>query len=749
MIFLTTASYASGIDAATKLMLHLNGDASGVVNTHNVSAYGTPAFPNPDQPANSDADFNNSLYFDGTDDYLSVPDSEDWDFGSDNFTIDFWYHGQGNSQGDRLFMQYLDASNYNYFYVTSGVNKQAYWDHNNITQLPSNAAIPDNSWVHFALVRNGDEFAMYVNGTKQSTTKTYAGAMTNIVAPVKLGIFHDSSYLSGYLDEFRISKGFARWTADFSGSLPSAPYSTDEYTKLLLHLDETYDDASGSLGQVHTYTVNGDPDYVPSKPADDNPSFGGSMYFDGTGDYLGLADSEDWNFGTGTFTIDCWIYIAGGSYHVLAGHIWGANSQHWGFGIDNSNKLVFNDGGSAGNEGGTSFRLTSSAAIPLSQWVHVAVSRDDSDNISLFINGVKDANTTVNDYDFALTGTYRIGVGNGATYYFQGYMDEFRISKGTARWTTTFTPPSSNYTTDSDTKLLLHFDDGDKSASQHTATIYGDPQVNPASSTGNFSGAMYFDGSGDYLSVADSTDWDFGSDDFTVDFWVNFSSLSSYQVLLSVNGTDYGPNIGYSNSGNTLIAWILGGNNSFSWTAATDTWYHVCLVRYGTNLKAFVNGEQIGSTISNSSDITGGSSGIEAAAYSGGNNLTGYLDEVRVSKGVARWTSDFTPPDSPYSEINTKLLLHLDGDESSQQHTVNVYGNPQYASLHPATNNASFGGSMYFDGTGDYLTIPDSDDWHFGTGDFTIDFWFNFDSIQDPGTAYPHFWSLGDSSTNL
>ena len=82
--------------------------------------------------------------------------------------------------------------------------------------------------------------------------------------------------------------------------------------------------------------------------------------------------------------------------------------------------------------------------------------------------------------------------------------------------------------------------------------------------------------------------------------------------------------------------------------------------------------------------------------------FNGYLDELRISKGIARWTSDFTPPSSPYGKVAT------------------------------VTSQKKFGtASGEFKGSGEYLSLADSDDWNVGSGDFTIDAWVKWNSVSD------------------
>jgi hypothetical protein len=112
-----------------------------------------------------------------------------------------------------------------------------------------------------------------------------------------------------------------------------------------------------------------------------------------------------------------------------------------------------------------------------------------------------------------------------------------------------------------------------------------------------------------------------------------------------------------SSTGNLKFYWSTNGTSLsgsapllFPWSPSTGTWYHVALVRGGNQMRAFVNGSQIGTTQTFSDTIANATSNLTVGAYgTPGTYLNGWLDEVRVSKGVARWTSTFTPPTGPYS----------------------------------------------------------------------------------------------------
>ena len=198
----------------------------------------------------------------------------------------------------------------------------------------------------------------------------------------------------------------------------------------------------------------------------------------------------------------------------------------------------------------------------------------------------------------------------------------------------------------------------DSSESSHTVAANGNAQIDVDQS--KFGGASgFFDGAGDYLRVPDSSGFDFGSGDFTIDFWIMWNGTFSDTTVLEkwelggqyswiLNLTTTTMNFIYSTTGANLFA------KSVSWSPNINTWYHIAIVRSGGSLYFFANGEEQGST----QDITGvvlfdSSAPLDVGGFIRTSEekffLNGWLDEIRISKGVARWTSNFTPPIEEYS----------------------------------------------------------------------------------------------------
>ena len=197
----------------------------------------------------------------------------------------------------------------------------------------------------------------------------------------------------------------------------------------------------------------------------------------------------------------------------------------------------------------------------------------------------------------------------------------------------------------------------DDSPSPLTVTANGTAQIDTAQS--KFGGASGIFALNAYLTTNDTAEMDMGTGDFTVDFWIRFASVGEGQRIFS---------IGTYNSSGISCFFAVSGNLQFYinsstatydtlWGPSINTWYHVAIARSGSTAKVFIDGTQLGSDITDSTSLST-TSGIYVSAWdiSTSDGLNGgWLDEFRVSKGVARWTSDFTPPTSEYCGTATDI----------------------------------------------------------------------------------------------
>lgn len=234
-------------------------------------------------------------------------------------------------------------------------------------------------------------------------------------------------------------------------------------------------------------------------------------------------------------------------------------------------------------------------------------------------------------------------------------------------------------TFDSYTKLMLHMNgtDGsttftDSSSSPRIVTANGDAQIDTAQYKFGAASGL-FDGTGDYLEIADSEDWAFGTNNFTVDAWIYLLSIPSSGSfnIISQNVSD-GNNkqrfFIYNSSGTYTLNYLVtsGGVDIIqvigTVSLSTENWHHVALTREGNAFTLFLNGESVG-TLNNSSAVPDFSNTFVIS----GINFNGYIDELRVSKGITRWTGNFTPPTNEYNGgyVASGTYTHSEIDISS------------------------------------------------------------------------------------
>jgi len=266
-------------------------------------------------------------------------------------------------------------------------------------------------------------------------------------------------------------------------------------------------------------------------------------------------------------------------------------------------------------------------------------------------------------------------------------------------------------------KLLIHGNEGsgqsftDSSLSNHTVTAVGNT-THSTVQTKFSGGSIYFGGATDYLSVPDSSDWAFGTDDFTIDFWFNPTSFSSYTGLIVQNPTTFGSTdssnglfIEVDYASTKLRLFIRDGSDMFTEINQTGivagTWNHVAVVREtsANKITMYLNGSSVGSsTWSGSTSYPDFATPLLIGVRNDQSDyFNGYMDEIRITKGAALWTQNFTPP--------------------ARRDTLSISDGMMYN-----------GSCVDFDGTDDYIDLGSI---AFGTKDISVAVWFTLDAFDD------------------
>ena len=616
----------------------------------------------------------------------------------------------------------------------------------------------------------------------------------------------------------------------------SYPEATlDPYTVLLLHFNEANGSTSGIKDYASTtrvITANGNASttsYVTQL------GLGNSASFDGTGDYLSVPDSDDWDFGTGAWTVDMWIRT-----NTLKDQSVFANDS-W------ANGFAIGLAESATPDGldvtikGTTLRVNWVPSV--NKWYHLAIVRSGN-NLHYFIDGSEISGSPKDVTGKDLTGlTNGLFVGSRAAteQNFDGNLDSVRILKGRALTTEEIKAaasrrPNAVYTSPVlDASASVQWDTlnwteggvktGDGETLYNSSGLVAQWNFNETSGTtadnaegtaaldgtlNGFSytasqdqattttgwtannkkwgaGSLMFDGSNDYVSVGDNDGWNFGSGDFSIETWVNFSAISSRNGIIGqyVDATHYwylranftdSEGLGFEDYNGAAATVSFAQMSNSGWSPGV--WYHIALVKNVSSFNIYRNGISIAS-VTDSDSLTDHAANVNIGLHGTTNYLNGILDSLRVYKGRALSASEILsnynagnieiqtrtgatsdPNDGTWEawkpttgetqllsmdsdkanwnapeQIDgyTKLLLHMDGTDAATSfpnsatttHTITANGNAQVDTAYSKFG----GGSALFDGTGDYLTVPDSDDWNFGTGNFTIDTWVRFNAI--------------------
>jgi len=543
--------------------------------------------------------------------------------------------------------------------------------------------------------------------------------------------------------------------AAFSGGA-APPVTTDpyfDYTTLLLPGNGTNGAQNNTFldGSTNNFTItrNGNTTQGTFSPFSQT---GWGNYFDGSVDSLSVASNAAFAYGTSDFTWEVWVFPTASTWTSGSGNFYIIDH-----GSSNGTLFYYQNRIAYYNPttGTGSALYTGGGTVTPNQWSHIAVSRQ-SGTTRIYVNG--QLSTSGSDSNNYAAQAVTIGrAGSGAQEYV-GYMSNVRIVKGTAVYTSNFTPPTSPLTAISGTSLLTCQSNRfiDNSSNNFTITVNGNTSVvafspfNPSASwsAATYGGSGYFDGSGDYLTAPDNAAFQFGSGDFTVEFWVYPQASPSGWLIAkgdaaSVTGSE--------------ISWTAAGTYDFYYggsylqltspTLTVGSWQHIAVVRNGTTITIYKNGvSSTSGSIGTSSLNTGGSNPFSIGQYAGG-AFNGYFSSLRVVKGTAVYTGNFTPPTAPLTAItNTSLLLNFTNAgiyDATSKNDLETVGNAQIS-----TTQSKWGGSsIYLDGTGDYLDLSPSGFSSFGTGNFTVEFWMRTAgstfNIINPATATgTGYWAL-------
>jgi len=726
-----------------------------------------------------------SLSFNGSSDYVSFADSSDWDIvanTTEDWTIEMFVNFKSLS-GDQILITHVDGSSGRWSFRKTASNNLEFivYDGGWYINLSNASGISaENTWYHVALVKKGVDYGIYINGSKaasvaDSSTRDFSGLLM-------IGGDADSgTFLNGNIDDLKMTKSNVYNVDPSTSDSFSAPVQSviqgcyyETKTKLLTV-------ESGSAMPSNTVLM---------LPADvDNKSIAGrnplhvtnldtvnkkfgdaSLKFNGSSDYVGFADSDNWDiFGSNSdsWTISMWVkhtdhvsdeyYI---SQYEDSSNVWHLFHSH-----GNGLSMYAVSGGTTILDTGFGGEITDT------DWHHIALVKIN-DEYAIYLDGtqvvyLQDSSTDI------LSGKLFIGQRGSNSNYFDGNIDDIVISQSNifsaspnSGNTDTISVPSNALDKTSDTRLMARGDDTCNSIDSYAVSSHSTALSKSIVKFGN--GAMKFNGSSDYVSFADSSDWDLfksTSESWTISLWVRHLDHVADEVYVGqYQGSGNEWYIRHEDGAGLRLRAFSGSSiivDSGAGGEITDTnWHHIALVKINDEYAIYLDGTQVNYTQDTSTLDLSGSLYIGAKGQPN-DYFYGYIDDVVISKSNAFSAS----PNSGNTDTITVPTVALTDDSATKLH-ITADSNCNSSEGKNATHTTTifsiiskFGDdSLVFDGSSDYVQFDDSDNWDVvkdTTSDFTISFFVKHNSVSN-GQGYfsqhqddDNMWNLSHDSNGL
>ena len=582
-----------------------------------------------------------SIVFDGTNDYVNAPLTK-----SATCTFSCWARTTTlSAAGPMLFNAGPDGSGPD-LYFNSGIISWNTWDGNsNPLSATTPASVTDGNYHHYVVVNDASSNTkLYYDGVLLGTASyRSAAANTNLTIGGNTNTYMWNGNISNFsiynraLTAAEILQNYNALLPRFYSIVTSglvlnldagnpnsySPPRSDQYASSLVlavpmngaNNGTTFTDQSATIrgsGTTKAITRNGSTQTLTAQ----SKFYGSSGFFDGTGDYLSIASSADFELGNGSFTLEAFVYAnswsttLGGAGIISKGNVTSLSGDVYTLQVPNGIPQIFIFASS-----GSYFTpvVNSNTTLSVNTWYHIAVTRDGN-NTRIFIDGVLKSTSTEN-YTISSGGSLYVGTqayDPGATARsHNGYIQDLRIYKGVAKYTTNFKPPSisSGVTISSASggvPILNTTDDygtvngssgttwSDISGNGNTGTLVNGPTYNGA----NY-GSIVFDGSNDYVQTNLNYSLTSSTTEFTCASWyMCFQEANSEGLIFSnYQGNPIPFNL-YANVNGKAQGFTrnaAGGANNVSVTSLTSVndsrWHYVVYTKTGSDTyKLYVDG---------------------------------------------------------------------------------------------------------------------------------------------------------------
>jgi len=720
-----------------------------------------------------------------------------------DFTIELWFNSISGATGQTIFSKGISGnflqnggSDYSLYYFNNSSLDFYVYNISSGNPLLSVKNIIPNRWYHAAIVRNSGISKLYVNGIDSATNNSgwSANGTGNFYIGTNFFNTTDNYYTyNGYIDNFKFIKA-AKYKNNFSTSRPlndsfiNNPIEIDKHFEkniLSLEMNSFHGDRVIVDNSINDFAILNSGVFISSEKS----KFGGtSAFFSGRNSFLTIPSNSGFNIFNNDFTIDIWINpntVLSNPYILKHHHTSGDLAGGWSLGLSGT-RPFFKYG-----IGGGEIIILSSYALETNLWQQIAVSKN-SDNIYLITDGTINAYRKMNETPLTGNSDFYIGTDPSgiALRTFSGFIDNIKITTGVAKYIPSFNIPNLGF---------LHVQESDPHFDNVSLLMYGNEMSGSLyfsdesrfgiSRLGN--GCGYFSGSNSTIFAPLSGIGSFGSGNFTLETWAkpltlaqpnNFIGLankasglnSNNAWRLYISGSANNPVFEYTLNGSGNHKYVSGGSlNVYEWN-------HIAVVRSGELITFFVNGYS-GNRLNISNDIIFNNNlaleiGRADRSSTVNNIFNGYLEDFRITNGIARYSSNFNNnlpikygddinEDQYYN--NVELLLHMNGlhnleyiyDSSINDYRITDSGvliklNNDIVTNGTAITNSTldsvFGGASIrgIGGSTSFLHIPSRCEFgNIGRNDFTVEWWDEILSWNSGYFPVLHYGNDGDYDT--
>ena len=611
-----------------------------------------------------------STYFDHTDRVYLTNDMS-VALGTSEFSMEAWIYRTTTDADENVIVNGPGNDN-GWGLAISGGKIRARFHNTNL--ISGATTVSPNEWHHVMIARtSSNELLIFLDGTLDARSTSSSINYDATSTTLTIGSYSDRtaavSYgFNGYIRDARVIVGYNTFPYGSYGTSvginyftpPSEPLTAVSGTEALLCGLPYHGDLSSNS---HSVSETGGAVTKPFSPYDydeySTTDHGGSVYFDGTTDYL-LINSPP-TLGANDWTFETWYYASNPlTYNILLSQGPGNNTVVSNFSVSSSGEITIQ----TYTTSNVVLYATAAGIIKGDTWNHIALTHDyDGSNggtYKIYVNGNQVGSNVSYTSGYywnsgGIAGTalamaqYRYNTqANGECYF-----SDWKISSGVT-YSSNFTPPTAPL---SSSGSVLHIKGTDASIIDKSQganlelveTTGSTTQVKFADTKsiytgGNSSATIRLDASNKLYDLS------YGEGDFTVEGWfyttdntnnpklyIDISGASAYWQLYYISGS------GITLRANNTGIYSIETGNSFT----ENTWHHIALCRSGSNYKVFHNGTEIINVTSTHQIGSNSTKTIGGTDISTGNNLRGYIQDFRITKGLARYTANFTPPSAP------------------------------------------------------------------------------------------------------